>query len=50
MVLALAWAVVLPVSFVVGWAYAVAFVSFCSIYANAGIHWSAWQGARSEES
>lgn len=43
------WLVMLPVSIVTGWILSVAFVSACSIYANAVGHWAAWQGSRAEE-
>lgn len=42
------WAAILPLSFIFGWAYSVAFVSFCSIYANAATHWAAREGAADE--
>lgn len=38
----------LPVSIITGWIYAIAFVSACSIYANAGTHFGAWQAVRAE--
>lgn len=46
LVLLVVWMVVLPVSIATGWIMSVAFVSACSIYANAAAHWAAWQGSR----
>jgi len=47
-VLTIVWFVMLPVSIITGWIFAIAFVSACSIYANAGTHFSAWQASRAE--
>jgi hypothetical protein len=48
--LVVAWAVMIPVALVTGWLYSVAFVAACSIYANAGAHFGAWQAVRAERS
>ena len=32
------------------WLLSVAFISLCSIYANMGTHWGAYQASKSEES
>ena len=44
-----AWLVMVPVAILTGWLYSVAFVSACSIYANAVGHAAAWQGSRAEQ-
>ncbi len=41
--LAVAWALMVPVSLATGWVYSVAFVSFASIYANAATHLAGWR-------
>jgi hypothetical protein len=46
--LTIAWFLILPISVATGWIYAIAFVSACSIYANAVGHFSAWQASRAE--
>lgn len=43
------WIVMIPVAVVTGWLYSIAFISACSIYANAASHWSAYEGVRAEE-
>lgn len=47
-VLAVAWAVMLPVALVTGWVYSLVFISACSLYANAAAHFGGWQGGRAE--
>lgn len=47
--LTIAWFVMMPVAFYTGWIYSVAFVSACSIYANAAGHWGAFQGKQAQE-
>lgn len=47
--LTIAWLVMIPVAFVTGWLYSLAFISAISIYANVAGHFSAWQAARAEE-
>lgn len=47
-VLTIGWVVALPIAIFVGWIESVAFVSACSIYANAVGHASAWQASRAE--
>lgn len=49
LLLTIAWIVMLPLSVATGWVLSVAFVSACSIYANAVGHWAAWQASRAEE-
>lgn len=46
--LTIGWVAVIPFSIVTGWIYSIAFISGCSIYANASGHFSAWQAARTE--
>lgn len=46
--LAVVWIVMVPLAIVTGWLWSVAFVSACSIYANAVGHWSGQQAARAE--
>lgn len=46
--LTVAWVVMIPVAITTGWIASLVFVSACSIYANAGAHFSAWQAARAE--
>lgn len=41
--LAVAWAVMVPVSMATGWVYSVAFVSIASLYANAATHLAGWR-------
>lgn len=41
--LAIAWAVMVPISFATGWVYSVAFVSLASLYANAATHLAGWR-------
>jgi hypothetical protein len=48
LILAIAWLLTIPASFVFGWWESIAFVVFASIYANFIGHWSAWQAARAE--
>jgi hypothetical protein len=47
-VLMAAWFAMVPIALVTGWITSIAFVSACSIYANAVGHFSAWQAARAE--
>jgi hypothetical protein len=47
--LAVAWAVMMPVAYFTGWVYSVAFVSVISIYANFVSHWGAHQASRAED-
>lgn len=48
-VLTVLWLVVVPVSILTGWLWSIAFISACSIYANAAGHAAAWQASRGEE-
>lgn len=41
--LTIAWLIVVPVSVYTGWIYSIAFISACSIYANAASHLAAWR-------
>lgn len=41
--LAIAWAIMVPVSIVTGWLYSLAFISAVSIYANFVSHVAAWR-------
>lgn len=43
LVLSLVWAGMVPVAWVTGWLYSLAFISACSIYANAASHLAAWR-------
>jgi len=43
LVLAVAWAVMVPVAIATGWLYSIAFISACSIYANFASHVAAWR-------
>lgn len=47
--LTVVWFVMLPVSIATGWIYSLAFISACSIYANAGTHFGAWQASKAEK-
>ena len=42
-VLAVAWAVMIPVAIMTGWLYSIAFISTVSIYANFISHVAAWR-------
>jgi hypothetical protein len=46
--LTILWFAMVPISLATGWLWSLAFVSACSIYANAGTHFGAWQAARAE--
>lgn len=46
--LTLVWLAVVPLSIATGWLWSIAFVSACSIYANAAAHFAAWQATRTE--
>lgn len=48
-VLMVSWFVMVPVAIATGWIVSIAFISACSIYANAVGHFSAWQASRAEE-
>lgn len=37
------WVAVIPISYFYGWIYSVAFVSVCSLYANAASDTAAWR-------
>jgi hypothetical protein len=41
--LAMAWAVMIPVSILTGWIYSIAFIAAASIYANFISHLAAWR-------
>ena len=43
LVLAIAWAAMIPVSIVTGWIYSIAFIAAASIYANFISHLAAWR-------
>jgi hypothetical protein len=43
MLLAVAWAVMVPVSVITGWVHSIDFVSLASIYANSVSHLAAWR-------
>lgn len=43
------WAAMIPISFMLGWLEAVAFVSAASIYANMATHWAGYQAAHGEQ-
>jgi hypothetical protein len=43
-----AWILMIPVSFVLGWLHSVTFVSALSLWALVSGHWSTWQAARVE--
>jgi hypothetical protein len=43
--LAVAWAIMVPVSLWTGWVFSIAFTGLASIYANAATHWA---GARAD--
>jgi hypothetical protein len=45
LVLAVAWACMVPLSLWTGWVYSIAFTGLASIYANAATHWA---GARAD--
>jgi hypothetical protein len=45
----LVWALMLPVSYFMGWVEVVVFISVISIYANFGAHLSTWAASRAEE-
>lgn len=42
------WLSMVPTAVITGWLWSIAFVSACSIYANAAAHAGAWQAARAE--
>ena len=44
----LLWIIAIPIGIATGWLWSIAFVSACSIYANAAAHWAAFEGARAE--
>lgn len=48
-VLTVLWLLVVPLSIATGWLWSIAFISACSIYANAAGHAAAWQASRGEE-
>jgi hypothetical protein len=48
--LTVVWFVMVPVALATGWIYSIAFVSACSIYANAAVHWGALQAKKAEDS
>jgi hypothetical protein len=43
MLLACSWIVAIPVAWLTSWLYSLAFISACSIYANATGHLAAWR-------
>lgn len=43
------WFIMIPVAMVTGWMWSVAFISLCSLYANAAGHFGAFQAARTED-
>jgi hypothetical protein len=48
-VLLVVWGVMVPVSVVTEWIYAIAFTGAASIYANMATHWTGRQAALAEE-
>jgi hypothetical protein len=47
-ILTVLWFAMIPVAVATGWIGSIVFVSACSIYANAGAHFGAWQASRAE--
>ncbi len=43
LILAIAWATMVPISLITGWVYSILFVSLASIYANAATHFAGWR-------
>lgn len=43
LVLAAAWALMIPIAVMTGWIYSIAFISAASIYANFASHIAAWR-------
>jgi hypothetical protein len=43
LLLAIAWAVLIPVAVATGWIYSIAFISAASIYAKVASHVAAWR-------
>lgn len=43
LMLTVAWAAMLPISYETGWIYSIAFISLASIYANFASHLAAWR-------
>lgn len=41
--LTIVWAAMLPVAYMTGWIYSIAFISLASIYANFASHLAAWR-------
>jgi hypothetical protein len=39
----------IPISFFAGWIYSVAFVSVCSLYANAASDWAAYRADQNRD-
>lgn len=46
---AVGWAGAIPVAFFFGWIYSVAFVSVCSLYANAASDWAAYRADQNRD-
>lgn len=43
LVLTFVWVAMVPIAIITGWIYSLAFISACSIYANAASHLAAWR-------
>jgi len=43
------WALLIAPSILLGWVYSIAFVSACSLYANAASDFAAWRADRNKE-
>jgi len=46
---AVIWALAIPVAYFLGWIYSVAFVSVCSLYANAASDWAAYRADQNRD-
>lgn len=42
------WLAMVPIAIITGWLYSLAFISACSIYANAASHLAAWRADEDE--
>lgn len=49
LVRAIGWAGMIPISYFFGWIYSVAFVSVCSLYANAASDWAAYRADQNRD-
>jgi hypothetical protein len=45
----IAWAGAIPVAYFAGWIYSVAFVSICSLYANAASDWASYRADQNRD-